>query len=583
MRWLAVPVVAALIAASCGGDDDDGGTGADGTGGATAGDTGTAGGTATGSETGTAGGTATGTGTGTGTATVSETSDTGGGGGGGGGEGLTPVPEGVDLDASIKMSYSVAFQSLDPDLSRTAGDNTYMWMMYDRLTEIDEDLEVVPMLATEWAYSDDGTTFTMQLRDDVQFHDGTPFDADAVVANIDRTLTVEGSATAAQLDGVESVEATGPYEVTFHLPEARPSNLPVLLAGNPGAMLSPAWIADPSYDLSTETGDAGSGPYRAVEVRPLQGVSYVRAEDFWDPGRQLAAEFSIDLVDPAARINGVRSGEFDLGQSAATDSSQAIELGESGAFNYYPKVINTVYGALFNAAASGSVGNLQFRQAIRYALDLDAMNEGLFEGRCEPRWQSFPEGSKYFFPEIEELFPHDPDKARELVEESGVDPEFSIEVSPGSYEPFSQVMQAQLAEVGITMNIVPAETSAVPTDFITGKADAIYLVVLAHPDPASLWANWFGGPFSNMVPESLPETAAIRTAAAAINDASLSQDEQIAAWKDVYTQVAELATFIPGCAAPQVWMSNPSVIGVEEMPYIWSGSVVPYTIGKLAG
>lgn len=495
--------------------------------------------------------------------------------------GLTPVPDGVDLDATVSMAFSVAPNQLDPHRSTTAGDNTYWYLWFDRLTEINQELDVVPMLATEWSYSDDGSTFDMTLRDDVTFHDGTPFDAAAVVANIERAKTLEGSVSAAALAGVESVEATGDFEVRFNLPDAQPANLPVLLSGNAGAMISPAYF-EGAGDLQTEFADVGSGPYQIVDWQPGQSVSYVRAPNFWDPGRQLLSELTISLVDPAARINGVRTGEFDIGQSAATDSAEAISIGESGGFAYYPKVINTVYGALLNPAM-GDLANQQVRQAIMYAMDREAINEGLFEGRCEPRFQAFPTDNQYFFPEIEERYPYDPEMARQLIEESGIEnPTFDIEVSPGSYEPFAQVMQAQLDEVGITMNIVPAETSAAPVNFITGASQSVYLVVLAQPDLASLYSNWYGGPFGNMLNPEVPEAAAIREAAASANDATLTEEEQIAAWQAIYNDIQELAVFAPACAAPQVWMYDPALIGVEEMPYIWQGAVVPYTLGKLA-
>ena len=144
-------------------------------------------------------------------------------------------------------------------------------------------------------------------------------------------------------------------------------------------------------------------------------------------------------------------------------------------------------------------------------------------------------------------------------------------------------MQAQLADVGITMNIIPAETSAAPANFVTGVSDSLYLVVPAYPDLASLYSNWFGGPFSNLLNPDVPEAAAIRDAAAAANDASMTEDEQIEAWRAVYSDIQDLAVFAAACAAPQVWMSDPAVTGVAEMPFIWRGSVVPYTIGKRAG
>jgi peptide/nickel transport system substrate-binding protein len=479
------------------------------------------------------------------------------------------------------MSYSVGPTSLDPHKSTSAGNNTYMWMMYDRLTEIANDLSVKPQLATKWAYAADGKSFDMTLRSGVTFHDGTPFNADAVIGSINRAKTTEKSAVAASLAGVASVEKVSDTEVKFVLPDAKPSNLPQLLAGDAGVMISPKFLANET-DLATGFADIGAGPYSPTDFKPGQSVTYERAKNFWDPGRALAAKFTIQFADPAARINGVQSGTFDMGQAAASDAAQAIELGKGGAFDYVPYVINTVYGALFNPT-KGDLANPMIRQAIQYATDQDAMNAGIFDSTCEVRTQPFPATSKFFFPEIEKRYPFDLAKAKDLIQQSGIaNPSFDIEVSSGSYEPFAQVMQQQMKDAGITMNIVTTDTNAVPPDFITGKASAIYLVVLGAADLASLWANWFGGPFGNLVPKGTPEGDAIRAEAATADNAALSEADQLKAWDKVYTDINELATFDPGCAAAQVWMSK-NLVGIKEMPYIWSGAVVPYTIGKKKG
>ena len=108
-----------------------------------------------------------------------------------------------------------------------------LYPMYDRLVNFDpETLEATPGLATAWDQPDP-QTLVLQLQDGVTFHDGTPFDAEAVKYNLDRALTLETSTEKADLSMIESVEATGPLEVTIHMnrPDA---SLLLILADRPG-------------------------------------------------------------------------------------------------------------------------------------------------------------------------------------------------------------------------------------------------------------------------------------------------------------------------------------------------------------
>ena len=91
---------------------------------------------------------------------------------------------------------------LDPDQSRTFVGEIVFTALCDKLVDITPDLELTPQLATDWKWSEDGTSLTFNLRDDVTFHDGTPFDAEAVAYNINRSLTLEESRRKSDLASV---------------------------------------------------------------------------------------------------------------------------------------------------------------------------------------------------------------------------------------------------------------------------------------------------------------------------------------------------------------------------------------------
>ena len=106
---------------------------------------------------------------------------------------------------------------LDPHLARTYYGRFVFASLCDRLVDVDENLKVVPGLAKDWAWSDDGKTLTLNLREGVTFHDGEKFDAAAAKYNLDRALTLKGSLRKSEISSVESVEVTGPMQIALHL------------------------------------------------------------------------------------------------------------------------------------------------------------------------------------------------------------------------------------------------------------------------------------------------------------------------------------------------------------------------------
>ena len=95
----------------------------------------------------------------------------------------------IDTDAILRFTTAGPSRNLDPVLQTSYGGWGYLVLIYDRLTVLDKDDNVQPGLATEWSFAEDGSYLEMKLRDDVSFHDGTKFDAEAVKANIERGKT----------------------------------------------------------------------------------------------------------------------------------------------------------------------------------------------------------------------------------------------------------------------------------------------------------------------------------------------------------------------------------------------------------
>ena len=140
---------------------------------------------------------------------------------------------------TLKIGLESDPDALDPDKSRTFVGRIVFTALCDKLVDIDPDLNIVPQLATEWTVAEDGMSMTMMLREGVTFHDGSPFDAEAVKANIERSQTLEDSVRKSELASVESVEVVSPTEVKFNL-TAPDATLLAQLADRAGMMMAPS-------------------------------------------------------------------------------------------------------------------------------------------------------------------------------------------------------------------------------------------------------------------------------------------------------------------------------------------------------
>ena len=160
----------------------------------------------------------------------------------------------------LRLGYSTGPSSLDPARATSGGDRVYLLPVYDRIVRLTNAGEPQPMLATKWEFTKNGNGLLLTLRRGVKFQDGTPFDAQAVKANIDRYRTMEGSTQRAVLSSVSEVNVLDAGRVEIVCKEGC-GGLLRTLGDNPGMMVSPKAFSNP--DLATKP--VGAGPYTVSE------------------------------------------------------------------------------------------------------------------------------------------------------------------------------------------------------------------------------------------------------------------------------------------------------------------------------
>ncbi|WOV83551.1 ABC transporter substrate-binding protein [Sporosarcina jeotgali] len=379
--------------------------------------------------------------------------------------------------------------SLDP--SRVTEGETFKVTvnLFETLVNFGEqDTTIKPGLAKDWTTSDDGLTYTFNLEEGVKFHDGTDFNADAVVANFARWAAGDAemfpyySSMFGGFDGdedavIESVMAEDENTVVFTL--KRPQ-APFLknLAMSMFAISSPEAFA--KGDDEYERNPVGTGPFKFVEWKPNDSITIEKNADYWQEGLPKLDKVVFRAIpDNAARLNALTSGEIDLADGINPADGAKIE-GDSKLQLFERPSMNVGYLGL--TVTRPPFDKKEVRQAMNYAIDKQTIIDSFFEGRAESAKNPMPSSISGYNDEIEE-YAYDPEKAKELLKAAGLEDGFEMELwampVPRPYMPdgtkVAEVIQSNLADVGIKAKIVSYEWATYLDKASKGEADAFML------------------------------------------------------------------------------------------------------------
>lgn len=389
-----------------------------------------------------------------------------------------PLSAQADPDAVFRYAGSTVPWSFDPMRSAGGTDQLFQAPIFDRLVQRNVAGELEPMLATEWSTAGDGRSLTMKLREGLTFTDGSPFDATAVKANLERYLS-EKSSVKGELKSVTGVEATGPLTVTISVSGAV-GPLVSALSARPGMMVSPAAIAAGNV----ETNPIGIGPFTATKVVPGQSVSLVKTPNYWDPSAQRVASMEITAMPEAqTRLNALNSGQVD---AAMIEPDQIASVAGSDL-----KMISGPTPLFYFLAVNASMApfdNPKVRNAVNLALDRESLAVGMFEGFCTPQVQLWPEQSFAYDQALGNGLakaPYDVDAAKQLMREAGY--ENGIPVTMAHFNNtrgirLGEAMQNDLAAIGIDLELSPGPSLLEP--FAVNKTVAATVsAYTGPPDP----------------------------------------------------------------------------------------------------
>jgi ABC-type transport system substrate-binding protein len=328
----------------------------------------------------------------------------------------------------------------------------------DRLTAYDQASKVAPSLAESWTASSDARVWTFKLKTGVVFHDGTPFNAEAVKANFDRILDPAKPARRAfEFSAVASIRVVDDNTIEFTTKQPFVT-LPSVLAIAPASIVSPKSIQEGGDKLGT--GIIATGPFKLAEFRKGDRVVMQRNDNYWGSPVGPAQVVLRIIPDAGTRAAVLETGEADVAETIAPSDARRLRANPSVSITQLPSLRTR---DVKMCVLAKPLDDVRVRQAIYYAIDREEIVRTILEGAASVGDSPVPPGAFGYVP-IKQ-YAYDPTRAKQLLADAGLPNGFKVNywVASGTQaglEESQAAVQAQLRAVGIEVNLQPMETTA---------------------------------------------------------------------------------------------------------------------------
>ena len=320
--------------------------------------------------------------------------------------------------------------------------------IFNNLVEFDEYLNHIPGLAVSWEVSEDGLTWIFRLREGVTFHDGTPFNADAVKYTLDRMMDLEKPTRRTSLyePFIDKVEAVDEYTISIY--SEKPFG-PMLahMAHAAGAIISPTAYKKSGEDFSRNP--VGTGPYKFVSWTAGDRVVLGRNDDYWGTKPKIKRIEFISVPETSSRMIMLQNREAHVALNIAPHDVEMLEAHPNVQISNKPA--NGWYYFGFNNQKP-PYNDVRFRRALNYAVDKKKLVDVLLKGYGRVSDSLLAPANWGYAPIFS--YPYDPEKSRELLKEAGIPEGFKVKLwSPsGRYTAVVEVSGAvagYLRDVGL--------------------------------------------------------------------------------------------------------------------------------------
>jgi peptide/nickel transport system substrate-binding protein len=432
----------------------------------------------------------------------------------------------IDADGVIKVGYDLRQSQgggfyFDPTKLQSTVHDGWMYMLYGRLLRPTLEGELEPDLA-ESTEVVDPNTIEITLRDGLTFSDGTPFDAQAVKVGLERNMA-EGvrSNMTEPFYSLTGIEVTSPTTLTLTISDGTAASWhDTFLAGFQSTITKPG--------QTDFTDPIGAGPFTVTSFQPEQSAVYAKSDTYWDAESITLGGIEIVQVatdQPQSQTAALQTEQIDL---SITDASQIPGL--TGNLELFTQADPNQTLNMMICKSSGPLADPRVRVAINKALERESIGDAVYAGTTEPMHQLWPAGHRFNDPSLEDVLAYDPAAARSLLAEAGYPDGFDLDmylVNGVNIPEAAQVMEQQLADVGINANIIiPANYVA---DFLQLSKEGVG-VIPGNAAGRTKLNQFSGDALSNLCKYEDPELDA---KVAELNTVSDSSPEAVELWHEI--------------------------------------------------
>jgi len=385
--------------------------------------------------------------------------------------------------------------------------------VYDRLISVTADGVFRDGLAESWEFNEDATTLTLKLKEGVTFHDGTPFDADAVVWNFEQTKRPT-YVVGFEWGAVEKCVRLDQYTVKYEFAQPYTHMLGVL-ATRYASMVSPTAYELYGEDYGVGTNVVGTGPFVLTEYVAGEYAVLSRNDDYswgasWLTNEGVAYLDSVRLMfvsEAATAALMLEAGEADIVYGiSASDATHLATLADVE-IKSFPNV--TTYFAVYDTQVA-PFDDIAFRMALSHAVNKDAIVQAVFSGEAYACDSFFPPGFPSYLPEVAASTAYDPELARGLLSAGGYETPIEISIlaiDDSVFRQIATIVQAGFEEIGIMADIRLADKAT--ADSLAGENQyGIYLNYWNWVDPAAIMEIFLGSaavPYPNVYGQAIAE------------------------------------------------------------------------------
>jgi peptide/nickel transport system substrate-binding protein len=393
-------------------------------------------------------------------------------------------PTSTPQPTELVIGLSADVESLDPFFVNQAAGWSVVHALFDHLIERDFAGDLVPGLAESWDVVDE-QTLRFHLRHGVTFHNGEPFDAEAVRFSVERMLTEEEAPNRSKFTAIDSVEVVDDYTVLFHL--NRPDGTLFDSLTSRLAMLPPRYFQEVGPE-GFAAAPVGTGPFRFVEWVPDDHLTLVANENYWEGSYKGRAAVDVVTFRPipeaATRVNELLVGGVDIIQDVPPD--QIDDLEAAGLTVVTDEAYQLQYVFFVADDPSLPTYDIRVRQALNYAVDVDTIIATVGNGIGSRIASPIGPGYLGYDPTVTP-YPYDPALARQLLAEAGYPDGFQTTLDVTDRTEVVEAVAGYLADVGVNVTIQEFELGQFNQNWMNRTQSMLWAARWGNtPDPQSI-------------------------------------------------------------------------------------------------